>query len=159
MGVDGTVTGNRIAPTRSTCAVVVSSQNANRDWVYSQQQTVSAEGLSGTAFSPNFPHTVRGVETKQCTDCHVSQAGDNNAILAQIAMQGTKAVNFIGRYAWVAEGDAGLQAVGVSERDEPQAVIGSRLHELAYPDYFAHHHSNGEGENQQRRANLSADVF
>jgi hypothetical protein len=29
LGVDGTVTGHRLAPTRSTCAVVVSSQNAN----------------------------------------------------------------------------------------------------------------------------------
>ena len=48
LGVDGTVTGNRIAPTRSTCAVVVSSQNANRDWLYYMQQTVSAEGLSGS---------------------------------------------------------------------------------------------------------------
>ena len=34
LGIDGTVTKHRIAPTRSTCAVVVSSQNANRDWLY-----------------------------------------------------------------------------------------------------------------------------
>jgi hypothetical protein len=144
LGVDSTVKGHKIVPVRSACAVIVSSQNANRDWVYSQQQTVSAEGFAGTAFSPNFPHTVRAVETKQCTDCHVSRAGDNNAVLAQVAMQGTKAVNFIGRYAWVAEGDAGLQAVVVSEREEPQAVIGSRLHELAYPDYFARHNQNAD---------------
>ncbi|MGZ5818226.1 MAG: hydroxymethylglutaryl-CoA lyase, partial [Burkholderiaceae bacterium] len=28
---------------RSTCAVVVSSQNGNRDWIYYQQQTISAD--------------------------------------------------------------------------------------------------------------------
>ena len=64
LGVDGTVTGNRIAPTRSTCAVMVSSQNANRDWLYYQQQTISAGGFSGFAFSAYYPHTVRAKETK-----------------------------------------------------------------------------------------------
>ena len=59
LGVDGTVTNHRIAPTRSTCAVVVSSQNANRDWLYYTQQTISAEGFSGFGFSPYYPHTVR----------------------------------------------------------------------------------------------------
>ena len=58
-------------------------------------------------------------------------------------MQGTKAVNFIGRYAWVAEGNGGLEAVAVTERDEPQAVIGSRLQEMAYPDNFKKHLKNG----------------
>src|SRR5215831_3371268 len=41
LGRDGTVTGNRIAPVRSSSAVLVSSQNQNREWNYSQQQTVS----------------------------------------------------------------------------------------------------------------------
>ena len=35
--------------------VVVSSQNANRDWIYYTQQTVSAEGFSGFGFSPYYP--------------------------------------------------------------------------------------------------------
>ena len=60
LGIDGTPTGNRIAPVRSACAVVVSSQNANRNWIYQQQQTVSAPGFSGEAFSTYVPHTVRG---------------------------------------------------------------------------------------------------
>jgi len=51
LGVDGTVTGHRIAPARSSCAVLVSSQNANREWLYYTQQTISAPGLSGQAFS------------------------------------------------------------------------------------------------------------
>ncbi len=136
---DGTVTKNRIAPARSACAVVVSSQNQNREWIYSQQQTVSSGGFSGTAFSTYVPHTVRGKETWGCADCHVAKTGDNNAWMAQLLMQGTGLVNFIGRYAYVGEGDHGFEAVAVTEREEPQAVIGSRLHELAFPNEYAAH--------------------
>ena len=62
--------------------MLVSSQNADRGWGYYQQQTVSAEGFSGQAFSPFVPHTVRTKETRTCSDCHVSTKGDNNAWLA-----------------------------------------------------------------------------
>ena len=57
---DGDVTGNRIGPARSSCAVHVGSYNANRESIYVQQQTISGEGLTGIAFSTNVPHTVRG---------------------------------------------------------------------------------------------------
>ncbi|MEP7353013.1 MAG: hypothetical protein ABI824_07250 [Acidobacteriota bacterium] len=136
LGVDGTVTGNRIAPTRSTCAVVVSSQNANRDWMYYQQQTISTEGFSGFGFSTYVPHTVRASETKTCTSCHVSRDGDNNAWMAQLLMQGTNLVNQIGRFAYVAEGSKGLEAVAVAERDDPPAVFGSDLQQIAYPKNY-----------------------
>src|SRR5439155_12253593 len=141
---DGDATGNRIGPARSSCAVHVGSYNQNRESIYYQQQTISSEGLSGVAFSTNVPHTVRGKgETKQCTDCHVSKDDDNNAVLAQLLMQGTQYVNFIGRYCWVAAGEHGLAAVAVTERDEPQAVIGSTLHRLAFPDDFRAHEKHG----------------
>jgi hypothetical protein len=140
---DGTATKNRIAPARSACAVLVSSQNQNREWIYSQQQTVSSGGFSGTAFSTYVPHTVRTKETMGCTDCHVSSAGDNNAWMAELLMHGTGLVNFIGRYAYVGEEGHGFEAVVVTERDEPQAVIGSRLHELAYPGESAAHRARG----------------
>jgi hypothetical protein len=135
---DGDVTGNRIGPARSSCAIHVGSYNNNRESIYVQQQTISGEGLSGIAFSSNVPHTVRGKgETKTCTDCHLAKNNDNNAIMAQLLMQGTNYVNFIGRYCWVAAEEHGLAGVVVTERDEPQAVIGSTLHQLAFPDYFA----------------------
>jgi len=134
--VDGTVTGHRIAPGRSTCAILVGSQNALRNWIYGQQQTVSAEGFSGQAFSSFVPHTVRATETKRCTECHISKKEDNNAWLAQVYMQGTNFVNFMSRYIYVANGHHGFEAIAVTERTEPQAVVGSRLHELAYPDQF-----------------------
>jgi hypothetical protein len=143
---DGNVTGNRIGPARSSCAIHVGSYNQNRESIYVQQQTVSAEGLSGTAFSTNVPHTVRGkgrFETKQCTDCHVSAKNDNNAIMAQLLMQGTNYLNHMGRYCWVAAGSHGLYGVVVTERDEPQTVIGSTLHQLAFPDNFRKHQEAG----------------
>ncbi|MCA9264932.1 MAG: hypothetical protein KDA60_13825, partial [Planctomycetales bacterium] len=158
---DGDVTGNRIGPARSSCAIHVGSHNQNRESIYVQQQTISAEGLSGIAFSTNVPHTVRGgppkiddlrhpevhrklkSETKNCTDCHLSEFNDNNAWMAQLLMQGTNALNFIGRYCWVSAGEHGIEAVQVTEASEPQAVIGSTLHELAYPEEFHEHLRHG----------------
>ena len=139
LGVDGTVTGHRIAPARSSCAVLVSSQNANREWLYYTQQTISAEGFSGEAFSTFVPHTVRARETKGCTDCHVSAARDNNAWMAMLLLQGTNFVNFMGRYVYVADGAKGFQAVVTAEHDEPEAVFGSDLQRMAYPDDYKEH--------------------
>src|SRR5580700_9217542 len=136
LGVDGTVTGHRIAPARSSCAVLVSSQNANREWLYYEQQTISAPGFSGQAFSTFVPHTVRAKETKQCSDCHVSAANDNNAWMAQLLLQGTNFMNFMGRYVYVATGEKGLEAVAVAEHDEPEAIYGSDLQRIAYPDDY-----------------------
>jgi hypothetical protein len=136
LGVDGTVTGHRFAPARSSCAVLVSSQNANREWLYYTQQTISAPGFSGQAFSTFVPHTVRGRETKQCSDCHVSKENDNNAWMAQLLLQGTNFMNFMGRYVYVATGKKGFEAIAVAEHDEPEAIYGSDLHRIAYPhDY------------------------
>ncbi len=189
---DGNATGNRIGPARSSCAIHVGSYNANRESIYVQQQTISGEGMSGIAFSTNVPHTVRGgppvrhepghpengrppnpgaylaghSDTKTCTDCHLAKTDDNNAIMAQLLMHGTNYVNFIGRYCWVASGDHGLNAVVVTERDEPQAVIGSSLHKLAYPDNYrqhiardgrllhAHEHSGRDVSEQRRQPQI-----
>ena len=154
---DGTATGNRIGPCRSACAIHVTSYNDNRESIYTQQQTVSGDGLSGIAFSTNVPHTVRGgpprtpelrdpsvhrhipSETKMCTDCHLSVENDNNAWMATLLMQGSNYVNFVGRFCWVAAGEHGFEAVEVTERDEPQAVIGSSLHKLAFPKNYKEH--------------------
>jgi hypothetical protein len=135
LGRDGTVTGHRVAPVRSSSAILVSSRNQNREWIYHQQQTVSAEGFSGQTFNTHVPHTVRGKESQTCSDCHVSKDGDNNAWLAQTYLQGTNFVNFMGRYVFVAAGEA-LEAVAVTEHSEPQAVYGSNLHRLAYKNNF-----------------------
>ena len=141
---DGDVTGNRINPARSSCAVHVGSYNGNRESIYVQQQTISAEGFSGVAFSTNVPHTGRGKNaTKNCTDCHVSKDNDNNAWMAQLLMHGTNYVNFVGRYAWVGAGEEGLHGVVVTEQDEPQAVIGSSLHAQAFPEDYKKHAARG----------------
>src|SRR5213078_5179619 len=112
LGIDATYKNHRLAVLRSSSAVIVGSQNANREWVYSQQQTVSAEGYSGQAFNPHFAHTTSSVgTTKNCTDCHLSKANDNNAIMTQLLGLGTGTVNFFGRYAYIREGKEGLHAV------------------------------------------------
>ena len=82
-----------------------------------------------------MPHTVRATETKTCTDCHVAKGNDNNAWMAQVLLQGTNFVNFMGRYVYVAAGDS-LEAVVATERSEPQAVLGSTLHKIAYPGNY-----------------------
>lgn len=140
LGIDGTVKKNRLAVIRSSSAVLVGSQNPNREWVYSQQQTISAEGYSGQAFNPHFPHTTSSVgTTKGCTDCHLSKQNDNNAWMTQLLGFGTGTVNFFGRYAYVGAGKDGLYSVAWTEQPEPQAALGSHLHKLAYPDNFAKH--------------------
>jgi len=160
LGKDGDVSGGRFVPVRSACAVTVGSQNGNRENVYSQQQTISAEGLSGTAFSPHFPHTVRTREARKCTDCHLSKDEDNNWRLAQTLMLGTNAANFLGRYCYVGSGSGGLDAVVVTEITEPQAVFGSRLHQVAYPkNYAAHVEAEGKlSEAYHHGANTLAGV-
>jgi hypothetical protein len=77
--------------------------------------------------------------TKTCTDCHLSKQNDNNAWMTQLLGFGTGTVNFFGRYAYVGEGREGFDAVVWTEREEPQAAIGSHLQKLAYPDDFKRH--------------------
>ena len=137
--------GNSIAPIRSTSALVLSSTNINRERIYVQQPPVSAVGYSSQAFAPHFPHTVRREETKTCSDCHLSVEGDNNAIMAQLMLLGTNFVNFVGMHNYVGL-DGGLEAVRVTEWDEPQAVFGSYLQKFAYPDYYKAHVERNDRE-------------
>ncbi len=81
LGRHGTVKGNKIAPVRSSSALVLSSTNANRERIYVQPPPLSSAGYSSQAFNPHFPHTVRTAEAKTCTDCHISSANNNNAWL------------------------------------------------------------------------------
>jgi len=141
LGRRETAKGGKIAPVRSTSALVLSSTNSNREKIYIQQPPIAASGYSSQAFNPHFAHTVRKTETKQCEDCHLSKNNDNNAIMAQLLMYGTGFVNFLGHIAYVG-GEQHITGVQVTEWDEPQAVIGSYLQKYAYPDYFAQHQSN-----------------
>ena len=142
LGRHSTVKNNIIAPVRSSSALVLSSTNINRERIYIQQPPVAASGFSSQAFAPHYPHTERKTETKTCTDCHLSAANDNNAIMAQLLLLGTNYVNFVGFNAWAGTA-GGVEAVQVTEWDEPQAVIGSYLHSKAYPDNFRQHVERG----------------
>ncbi len=142
LGINGTPQGNKVAPVRSSSGLVLSSTNANRERIYVQQPPISAAGYSSQVLNTHYPHTERKTETKTCCDCHLARADDNNAIMAQLLLQGTNYTNFIGRHAWLG-GDGGVQAVAVTEWDEPQAVIGSYLQRYAYPDWYQAHQERG----------------
>jgi hypothetical protein len=142
LGRRGGIDGGRIAPVRSSSALVVSSTNANREKIYIQQPPISASGYSSQAFNAHYPHTERRTETKTCDDCHLSTENDNNAIMAQLLLQGTNFINFVGYYSWLGTAN-GVTGVQVTEWDEPQAVIGSYLQKYAYPDNFRKHEGNG----------------
>jgi hypothetical protein len=144
LGKAGLNKGGKWSPVRSSSALVLSSTNLNRQRFYVQQPPISTPGFSSQAFNPHVPHTVRLHETKGCADCHVSEADDNNAWMAQLLLQGTGFVNFMGRYAWVGLGEEGLEAVAITEWDEPQAVFGSYLHRLAYPARYQAHQARGK---------------
>ncbi len=148
LGRRGDINGGRIAPVRSSSGLVLSSTNANREKIYIQQPPIASSGFSSQAFAPHFPHTTRLTETKTCTDCHLSEENDNNAIMAQLLLQGTNFVNFVGYHAWVG-GEKSISAVQVTEWEEPQAVIGSYLQKYAYPDWFEEH--------QQRKQKLKTE--
>ena len=135
--------GFKYAPARSSSALLISTTNANRERLYIQQAPVSAEGYSSQAFNPHFGHTVRKEEAQTCTSCHLSPDGDNNAWMAQLFTLGTNFVNFMGRFVWVGEGEEGIEAVAITEWDEPQAAIGSSLHRMAYPDNYRKHVDGG----------------
>jgi hypothetical protein len=138
LGRQGSIKGGRIAPVRSSSALVLSSTNINRERIYVQQPPISSSGYSSQAFAPHYPHTERTTETKTCSDCHVSAQGDNNAIMAQLLLQGTNFLNFVGLNAYVGS-TRHVAGVKVTEWDEPQTVIGSYLQRYAYPDWFAKH--------------------
>ncbi len=141
LGRRGGINGGRIAPLRSTSALVLSSTNANREKIYVQQPPISASGYSSQAINPHFAHTVRKTETRVCSDCHLSKEGDNNAIMAQTLGFGTDFIDFIGFHAYVG-GESSVDAVQVTEWEEPQAVIGSYLQKYAYPDFYQAHLDN-----------------
>jgi hypothetical protein len=142
LGRRGPLNDSKIAPVRSSSALVLSSTNANRERIYIQQPPIAASGFSSQAMNPHFPHTTRKTETKTCSNCHLSANGDNNAWMAQLLLFGTNFVNFVGFNAWVGL-DSGVLGAQVTEWDEPQAVIGSYLHRYAYPDNFQQHQDNG----------------
>ena len=136
MGISGIRQGQKFSPFRPANPVFVSVMDRGRNTVVHEQPTISSPGFSGFAFTPNPPHTIRNQESRDCEDCHVSKANDNNAWLASVLGFGANAANFMGDYVYVAEGPKGVRAVRVVEGYEPRPVIGSWLHSVTHPrDY------------------------
>ena len=136
MGISGVREGHKYSAFRPANPVFVSVYDRGRNIAVHEQPTVSSPGYSGFAFTPNPAHTIRTRETRDCEDCHVSKANDNNAWMAGMLGFGNNAANFIGEFAYVAEANGGVRAVRVTEGYEPRPVIGSWLHGVSYPkDY------------------------
>ena len=92
-----------IAPVRSSSALVLSSTNINRERIYVQQPPISASASRArpsrrTTRTPSARPRPRPAPTATCR-----QDNDNNAIMAQLLLQGTNFVNFVGFNAWVGE--------------------------------------------------------
>jgi hypothetical protein len=154
LGWRGPSEGGKMAPVRSSSALVLSSTNSNREKIYVQQPPISASGYSSQAMNPHYPHTERKTETKTCSDCHLAKEGNNNAIIAQTLGFGTQFINFAGLNAWVGT-ERGVAAIEVTEWDEPQAVIGSYLHRYAYPKWYYEH--LGRNRTLRRISAISGD--
>ena len=137
-GRRGPTDGGKIAPVRSSSALVVSRRTSTASTPTFNSRRSRRAATARRRSIPHYPHTERTTETKTCDDCHLSAANDNNAIMAQLLLQGTNFVNFVGHYAWLGTA-GGVTGVQVTEWDEPQAVIGSYLQKYAYPDNYRHH--------------------
>ena len=110
LGVNGTTKGHD----SRRCARRARSSSARRtrcrDRIYIQQPPISAPGYSQPGLQRRTCRTpCASRETQGCGSCHVTKENDNNAWLAQLLLQGTNFVNFIGRYAYVAEGEGRLR--------------------------------------------------
>ena len=147
LGKNGVAKGNRVSPVRSASGVIVSAAAGNREMVLHQQPTIAAEGHSGHAFTTNPPHTVGPkAATRTCSSCHVSENGNNNAVMAGVLGLGKRSADFIGRYLWVAAADGGVEAVRVTtSEDFPKPVIGSQFHRVLDPKDFAQHVEKNKG--------------
>jgi hypothetical protein len=136
LGIGTNNHGNKVTPFRPASAVVVSAWDRNRNNIVHQQPLLSAPGFANEAVTPHPPHTVRSRETRQCTDCHLSKTGDNNARVASVLGFGINAFNFMGKYAYVAEKGKGVTAIQVTDGEEPQPVIGSNFHRILHPENY-----------------------
>ncbi len=156
LGIAPNVKGNRISTVRSSSAVLISSEDAQRRILYPQIPTIAGNGMSSPCFNTHFVHPVRKTETRGCTDCHVSSEDDNNAWLSQVFLLGANYVNFMGYHAYVGR-ENGFQAIRVTEWEEPQALIGSNLQRLAFPDHFKAH-MDRDRELAVKQTNLGSGV-
>lgn len=135
-GIGTTNHGAKLSPFRPASAVIVSAWDRNRNNIVHQQPLVSAPGFANEAMTPHPPHTVRKLETRTCTDCHLAPDASNNALLATALGFGSNSLTFMGTYVYLAEHGRGVTAVAVTEGREPQPVIGSNFHQILHPESY-----------------------
>ena len=136
LGVDGTVTGHRVAPARSSCAILVSSQNAESRLALLH----AADGFGRRLQRAGLQH-LRAAHRARARNQELHRlprlgAARQQRLDGHAPAPGHQPVNFMGRYVYVADGNKGFEAVATAEHDEPEAVIGSDLQRMAYPDDY-----------------------
>ncbi len=156
MQMSGIRQGQKFSQGRPANPVIVTVIDRGRNVAIHEQPTISSPGYSGFAFSANPPHTIRTRETRDCEDCHVAKANDNNAWLAGVLGFGNNAANFTGDYVYVAAGNGGVRGVRVAEGYEPRPIIGSWLHSVAYPKDFQKFVAGGRRLSESHRAGSSS---
>jgi len=152
MGISASRSGNKISPFRPANPVFITLAERNRNTAVHEQPTISSPGFSGFAYTPNPPHTIRNKESRDCEDCHASKSGDNNAWLAGVLGMGANGANMTGDFVYVATGTGGVQGIRVAEGYEPRPVIGSWLHQQAYPEDFKKFVGRGRKLDEAHRA-------
>jgi len=63
--------------------------------------------------------------------------------MAQLLVQGTNFLNQLGRFAYVAKWKERPGSCSDRRRDEPEAMFGSDLHRVAYPERYRRHLERG----------------
>ncbi len=152
MGISGSRQGHKFSPFRPANPVIANVFDRGRNIGVHEQPTIASPGFSGFAYTPNPPHTIRTKESRDCEDCHVSKANDNNAWMASTLGFGSNAANFVGDFVYLAESGSGVRAVRVAEGYEPKPVIGSWLHSTSYPKDFQKFVAGGRKLDESYRA-------
>ena len=141
LGIDGTVTrqSHRAGALRLRRAGQLAEREPRLDLL------PAADDLRRRLQRPGLqhltvPHTVRTKETKSCTDCHVSRDQRQQRLDGAAAAAGHQLRQLHGPLRLRRRRrKSGFDAVAVTEHDEPQAVIGSYLQKIAYPDNYTKH--------------------
>ena len=103
LGRHGRSKGGKIAPVRSSSALVLSSTNANRERIYIQQPPIAASGFSSrrsprTTRTPSARPRPRPAPTATCRERTTTTRSWRSCCCT-----GTNFVNFVGFNAWVGD--------------------------------------------------------
>ena len=112
LGIDATYKNHRsqCCVLRARCWSVRRTPTAS-GFIPSSRPSAPRATVARPSIRISLTQPVARARRRNCADCHVSKDNDNNAWLAQMLGFGTGTSDFFGRYAYVGEGNGGLDAV------------------------------------------------